>query len=184
MNKQVTCVSCGMVLDVPQRNGEPYRLFRCPNCSHQLRADFSVPQSDDSGGTVYGGAQGAAQQQKHSGDDSKTVLVSKSCAKRGVLRCAEQNYPLRNGSNLVGRKAPNSDADVQLAVTDKHISRQHAVIKVTRITDGSLKALISVCKDRLTTIVGGQALAVGDEVVLTNGTNLTLGETSLVYIEE
>ncbi len=184
MKKQVTCDSCGLVLEVPQRNGEPYRIFRCPNCSHQLRADFTATQSDDSGGTIYGGAMGMEQRQKKQEDDTETVLTSKSKAKHSMLRYDGKTYPLHNGKNIIGRKAPVSDADVQIATADRHISRQHAVIKVTRITDGSLKALISVCKDRLTTKVGGQALAVGDEVVLTNGTSLTLGETSLVYIEE
>ena len=184
MNKIVTCNSCGAVLDVPQRNGEPYRIIRCPNCSHQLRADFSAPQSDDVGETVYGGVQNKFHSQTESTDEAKTVLAQKATGKQGALRCDGQKYLLKNGRNIVGRKAANSDADIQIATADKHMSRQHAVIKMTKIADGSLKALISCCKDRLTTIVGGRTLKMGDEIILTNGISLTLGETSFVYIEE
>lgn len=54
MNKLVKCDSCGLTLNVPQKNNDPVRIIRCPNCSHQLRVEFG-PQPEDSGETFYGG---------------------------------------------------------------------------------------------------------------------------------
>lgn len=183
MNKLVKCDSCGLTLNVPQRNNDPVRIIRCPNCSHQLRVEFD-PQPEDSNETIYGGGNVNNNRQSQPSDKEGTVYVSKRNAGKGMLKCGGGLYQLQGGRNVVGRKSSKSEADVQIATNDKHMSRTHAVIKMTRIADGSLKAMISCCKDRLTTIVGGQSLSVGDEVVLTSGITLVLGETSLVYIEE
>ena len=56
MNKLVKCDSCGLTLNVPQKNNAPVRIIRCPNCSHQLRVEFG-PQPEDSGETFYGGGE-------------------------------------------------------------------------------------------------------------------------------
>ena len=182
MNRLIKCDSCGLTLNVPQRNGEPVRVIRCPNCSHQLRVEFD-PQPKDSSETVYGGGM-ANNHQPQPSEDGATIYAQKKIISKGMLMCNGKRYPLHNGRNVVGRKAPSSEADVQIDSIDRHISRQHAIIKMSRVADGSLRALISCTKDRLTTIVGGQSLAVGDEIVLTSGITLVLGETSLLYLEE
>ena len=182
MNKYVKCDSCGLTLNVPQKNNDPVRIIRCPNCSHQLRVEFG-PQSEDSGETVYGGGK-TNNRQSQASEAGATIYAQKKIISKGMLKCDGKLYPLHIGRNIVGRKAPSSEADVQIDSIDRRISRQHAIIKMTRVADGTLRTLISCTKDRLTTIVGGQSLSVGDEVILTNGINLTLGQTSLVYIEE
>jgi len=182
MNKLVKCDSCGLTLDVPQKNNDPVRIIRCLNCSHQLRVEFG-PQPEDSGETFYGGGK-VNNRQSQTSDNDGTVYAPQKNVSKGMLKCGGGLYHLQSGKNVIGRKSSKSEADVQISTNDKHMSRTHAVIKMTRISDGSLKALISCCKDRLTTIVGGQSLAVGDEVVLTSGITLILGETSLIYIEE
>jgi DNA-directed RNA polymerase subunit RPC12/RpoP len=182
MNKLVKCDSCGLTLNVPQKNNDLVRIIRCPNCSHQLRVEFGS-QPEDSGKTVYGGGK-TTNRQSRASEDGATVYAQKKNISKGMLRCDGKLYPLHIGKNVVGRKSPSSEADVQIDSIDRHISRQHAIIKITRVADGSLRALISCTKDRLTTIVGGQSLSVGDEAILTNGITLTLGQTSLVYLEE
>lgn len=179
---RVKCDSCGLTIDVPQRGNEPFRLFRCPNCSHKLRADFG-PQPEDSAGTIYGGGRVVNRQQDPS-DSEGTVYASKKNVSCCMLKCGGKTYSLHNGRNTIGRQAAGSDTDVQIETDDKRMSRNHIVAKVTRVADGSMRTLISCNKDRLTTIVGGQPLAVGEEVVLTNGISVTLGQTSLLYVEE
>jgi len=181
-SKLVKCDSCGLTIDVPQRGDEAFRLFRCPNCSHKLRADFD-PQPEDSSGTIYGGGRATNRQQKRP-DSEGTVYAAKKNVRTCMLKCGGKTYSLHNGRNIIGRKASVSDTDVQIETADKHMSRQHATIKVTRVADGSMRTLISCNKDRLTTIVNGQSLAVGDEVVLTSGVSVVLGQTSLLYVEE
>ena len=182
MNKLVKCDSCGLTLNVPQKNNDPIRIIRCPNCSHQLRVEFN-PQPEDSGETVYAGGNISNRQSQRSGQE-ETVYAPKKKVSKGILKYGGKIYQLQSGRNLIGRKAPSSNVDVQIETADRHMSRQHAIIKMTRVADGSLRALISCTKDRLTTIVGGQSICVGDEAILTSGDTLILGETSIVYLEE
>lgn len=183
MIKQINCSSCGITLEVPQRNGEPFRVFHCPNCSHQLRATFGDPQPDDYAETIYGGAKSTNLHEKKT-DEASTEYLHVKSMQLGSLRCETGVYPLHLGRNLVGRKSKSSNADVQIPVNDLQMSREHAIIGVTRIADGSIKTLIRNAKEHITTIVDGILLESGDEVVLTNGIILMLGQTTMKYIEK
>ena len=183
MIKQIICSSCGITLEVPQRNGEPFRVFHCPNCSHQLRATFSHPQPDVYAETAYGGSKPTNSHDKKDEEASTEYLHPKS-ERLGAIRCETETYPLHLGRNLVGRKSKSSNADVQIPVNDQQMSREHAIISITRIADGSIKALIRNAKEYVTTIADGILLEADDVVVLTNGANLMLGQTPMTYIEE
>lgn len=184
MKKMVKCTSCGISLGVPQKGDEPFRDIRCPNCSHLIRVVFDQPKQEDDGKTVYGGASPVNNTSSTPVDDGSTVYGNVNVAKQGFLRCGNQSYALRNGMNIVGRSAPSSTANVQIETDDHYMSRQHAAIKVTRVANGSLKALISNYKNKHSTFVSGQELLKDDEIVLTDGMNLKMGHTTLVYFEE
>jgi len=180
MVKRVNCNSCGVTLDVPQRNGEPFRDIHCPSCKHQLRVTFSAPQSDEQAETVYGGMQGTSTPEK-SDDEALTQFTQTKSEHPGMLLCGTETYSLRLGRNLIGRKSNTSNADVQIPTNDFKMSREHAIINIKRIADGSLKALIRNCKKPVTTEVKGMLLDANDEVVLTDGTELKLGNTIIIY---
>ena len=183
MVKRVSCNSCGILLDVPQRNGEPFRDIHCPNCNHQLRVTFSGPQPNEQAETVYAGMQGISSKES-SDDNALTQFAQAKPEHPGSLLFGTEKYPLHLGRNLVGRKSKSSNADVQIPTNDLKMSREHAVINIKRIADGSLKILIRNCKDHLVTKVKGMVLEANDEVVLTNGTDIQLGHTLITYIEE
>ena len=77
MNKLVKCDSCGLTLNVPQKNNDPVRIIRCPNCSHQLRVEFG-PQPEDSGETFYGGGKVNNRQSQASDNDSTVYAPPKN----------------------------------------------------------------------------------------------------------
>lgn len=183
MVKRVCCNSCGITLDVPQRNGEPYRDIHCPNCNHQQRVTFGDSLPDEQAKTVYGGMQGITRQD-NTDDDALTQFPQAMPVHPGALLFGTKKYPLRLGRNLVGRASKTSNADVQIPTNDNQMSREHAIINIKRIADGSLRTLIRNFKDNLVTIVKDMQLETNDEVVLTNGTNLIMGHTSIVYTEE
>lgn len=182
MIRLVKCESCGKMVSIPQKDNEPIRIVRCPNCSHQLRAVFGSQQTG-SKETVYGGWI-ANNSQPNISDEEGTVYAPHKNVSKGMLKYNGRLYQLHSGNNVIGRKAPTSDADIQIETTDKHMSREHITIKMTRVANGSLKALVSCCKKDLTTIVGSQSISVNDTVVLTNGTTLKLGQSLIVYLEE
>ncbi len=183
MVKRICCNSCGITLDVPQRNGEPYRDIHCPNCNHQQRVTFGDSLPDEKGKTVYGGMQGITRQ-NCSDDNALTQLPQAVSEHPGALLFKDKKYPLRLGRNLVGRESKTSNADVQIPTNDYQMSREHAVINIKRIADGSIRTLIRNYKDNLVTIVNDLQLETDDEVVLTNGTHLKMGHTLIVYTEE
>lgn len=185
MVKRVICNSCAITLEVPQRNGEPFREINCPNCSHQLRVTFGNPQLDDHSKTVYGGMQGVSSFSHHD-DEALTQLslASSSSERIGVLLWGEASFPLHLGRNLVGRESKSSNADIQIPTDDIQMSREHAIISVMRIANGSLRTLICNNKDCVTTFVNDMQLLADDEVVLRSGTNLTLGNTTITYVDE
>jgi len=137
----------------------------------------------DAAETVYGGQPGQTSR-ADSHDDGRTVLAAPKTAKQGMLKVDNQYYPLRMGSNVVGRKAATSEATVQIATADKYMSRQHALIKLTRVADGSLKALISNYHNKHVTYVNGMELVEGDEVILLHGAQIEMGKTTVEYYEE
>ena len=183
MIKRINCNSCGITLEVPQRNGEQFREIHCPNCSHYLRVTFGDPQVVDNSETVYGGMQGVSSQA--SADDDALTQLSQTYSERpGALRCGQDVYPLNLGWNLIGRKSKSSNASIQIPTDDYQMSREHAVINIVKIADGSIRTLIRNYKEHVITMVSGMLLETDDEVVLTNGTELMLGHTIITYIEE
>ena len=183
MIKRVNCSSCGITLEVPQRNGEQIRVFHCPNCSHQLRVTFGDPQPDAQAETVYGGMQGVNIEEP-SDDENLTVFPKAKSEKPGTLHCGTEIYSLHLGRNLVGRKSKSSNADVQIPTDDLEMSREHVIINIMKISDGRIKALVRNYKKNVVTSVNGIALEIDDEVVLTDRADLKLGNTSITYIEE
>ena len=144
-----------------------------------------------------------------SASEEKTVStnsasVNRATVSRNVTRKAQTSTPktttttsrsvnnrkkttgatLSDAVNTVGRSAPTSGANVQIVTDDHYMSREHAIIKMTRVANGCLKALISNHKNKHATIVAGQELLKDDELVLTNGINIKMGNTTLVYFEE
>ena len=177
----VKCNSCGVTLEVLRRNEEASRVIRCPNCSHQLRVVFQQSRQDEAE-TVYGGQPGQTSR-ADSHDEGRTVLASPTTMKNGKLYYGNQYYTLRMGSNVIGRKADTSHADVQIDTADKYMSRHHSLIKMTRVADGRLKALISNYQNKVT-YVNGMQLLDNDEVGLLHGTQIRMGKTIIKYLEE
>ena len=108
MIMRINCNSCGITLEVPQRNGELFREIHCPNCSHYLRVAFGGPQVVDNSETVYGGMQGVSSQES-AYDDALTQLSQLFSELPGVLRFGKEFYSLNLGRNLVGRKSKSSN---------------------------------------------------------------------------
>ena len=188
MKKLVKCQGCGVTLEVPQRGSEPQRVVRCPNCSHQIAVTFSLPpQPPATNGrgvdTVYAGG-GRSGQPTAPGGQGDTVLAPPTNIRRALLRIGGHDYELKPGRNIVGRGALGSPADVQIDTTDRTMSRQHAIMKVTRTADGRLRTLISNYQNRKAIVVQGVELQQADEVVLTKGATVVMGGTTLTYIEE
>ncbi len=190
--KCVKCPKCGTGLEVKNSKNEAVKVFACPNCKTKLQVKFSAesapleahtmlgpqrPQAND-GATQLGGAVAG------SGNGSTQIASPQTFVRQARLECDGKAYDLELGQNTIGRKAQTSHATVQIDTTDRYMSRQHALITVTRLRDGGLKATLRNDQNKNDTLVNGQTIANGDEIRLINGCRITMGHTTLLYKEK
>lgn len=188
--KRVTCTNCGVELSVKNSKNETLKIITCPKCSVKLKVNFppvtdqeplqaktvlvNTPSGESP--TVLGGGLGQS---------GETQYVAKPIQqKRYYLSYNGNRYPLRIGQNTVGRKAASSAAHVQIETSDLYMSRRHVCIEVLQLGDGNNKVLISNDKNKNATYVNGNLLNKGDRVVLTDGTQIKMGNTIVTYKEE
>lgn len=168
--KTVKCPSCGVVLEVRNSKNEEVKIINCPQCRMALRVRFQR-QTDE--------PMDAETHITGTNEEHKTVIAGLSSpVGKAFIVCEGRKYELREGNNIVGRKASTSTADVQLAVEDRYISRHNAVIKVGKMGDGLLLTIANY-KNQNPIKVGDVTLLDDDEVVLENGDVFTMGLTKM-----
>jgi len=116
------------------------------------------------------------------GITNNTVLLNKAVT-RGVLCVGDKEYKLCEGKNTVGRKSVNSTASLQLDVNDLYMSRRHAIIRCVNAGKPTYKAIISNDQNKNITYINGNPLEKDDELILTNGCEIKMGDTVVVYKE-
>lgn len=170
--KRVKCPQCRTIYEVKNSKGEPEKIFACKECGTMLRVRFSAPgeqpmgivdvDPQPSGSTVYGPTKGA----------------------KGVLLVGGKTYALSEGLNTVGRQSAKNTASLQLAIDDPYMSRRHAKIVCTNLGKPTFKAVLSNDQNKNDTLVDGVLLKAGEEVVLTDGCVIKMGDTEVVFHRE
>ena len=195
--KKIKCPKCGAILEVKNSKDEEEKRITCPKCKVGLKVRFPrpVPQEEPlTAHTVYGPQQPRPVPQTEgatqlgggvaSGGNGSTQIASPNTfVRQARLECDGKAYDLELGANTVGRKVQTSHATIQIDTTDRYMSRQHALIIVTRLRDGGLKATLRNDQNKNDTLVNGQTIENGDEIRLTNGNRITMGRTTLLYKE-
>lgn len=193
--KRVVCPRCRAVLDVKNSQNETVKQITCPSCKTVLQVKFQPQQEPleaktyypspkqpaaDSGKTQLGGAGGDT---KLGGSVSgSTVLgVPTKATATAKLTFGGKDYPLQVGPNIVGRQATTSKATVQIETADRYMSRQHCIINVSTLHDGSKKAVLSNYQNKNSTTIDGQLIGKGDEIRLTDGNSITMGHTTVTF---
>ena len=183
--KRIQCPQCGVVLDVKNSKNEEVKQIICPQCKTPLQVKFA-PQKEpieaqtfyapkasaDSGATQLAGTNGATQLV------SSPVSKKKQSAK---LVYDGFSYELEEGQNIVGRKGNTSKATIQIATDDHYMSRQHCAINVTTLPDGTIKAVLSNYQNKNCTMVEGQEIETEDAIRLSDGNQITMGHTKVIF---
>lgn len=168
---QITCPQCRATLSVTNSKNEEVKRIKCPNCGKQIDIRFKRPVRED-GATVLGGIP--------TGGETQLGPVSVS-RKKAYMELNGVRYNLEIGRNTIGRKAKTSSADVQLDTPDLYMSRQHAIINVRRLPDGSIKSDIANDQNKNATRVNGMELLASDEIVLNDGDRIQMGDTTVIF---
>lgn len=148
---RIKCPSCGIILDVRNSRNEAVKHIVCPNCKKHLAINFQ--------------------------DDLPTTEQKPI----GSLYYGEAVYPLTEGENTIGVKSPQSDTTIQIATGDSTLLPLHATVHVVRLANGDCKCIISTADQGAPASVNGQALAPDDKIVLTQGDQIQVGDTLLIY---
>lgn len=205
--KNVTCPKCRLVLGVKSDKDTPSTAeVVCPQCHSRLLVRFkgkdapleahtslaqpiSQPQFN-AGETQLGGMppRGTFGRQAFSGETqlgsspaSGKPNQEKAPAVLPYLLHTGRQYNLKEGKNIIGRKALKSEATIQIDTNDKTMSRQHCSIDLKRLPDGTFKAVISNYKNLNLTKINNVEIADGDIIRLSKGDMITMGETTIVF---
>lgn len=148
---RIKCPSCGIILEVRNSRHEAVKQIVCPNCKKHLAVNFQ---------------------------DELPPVVPKPL---GALHYGEAVYPLQEGENIIGVKALQADAEIQIATGDSALLQKHATIHVVRLNNGDCKCIISKTNEETAVSVNKQVLATGDKIVLVPGDQILLGNTLVEY---
>lgn len=185
--KRIQCPNCRAVLDVKNSNDERIKVIKCRSCMQELKVSFEPKAEPIEAHTFYatpkpvindGATQLAAGM---AGATQLASSISSESSKIAKLVLGGKEYELEEGANIIGRKAKTSTATVQIETTDRYMSRQHCRIIVKTSPDGSKKVILSNYQNKNSTSVDNQEIATGDEIRLTDGNSITMGQTTVTF---
>lgn len=184
MKKSVVCPNCGAILEVVNSKNETIKQIFCPNCKIDLRVKFGSPPKQALDAQTYYAPKSPnmGETQLSSGKAGATIFApspSKKVSAKLVFNGID--YPLQLGRNVVGRKATTSQASIQIDTPDRYMSRQHVLVNLTKLSDGTLKATLCNYQNKNETTIDGQLVETGDEIRLVDGNTITMGDTSIIF---
>lgn len=175
---KIKCPRDGGVLTVKRVPGIEDKYVTCPVCNTRMRfTDFTIVGAGGNSGndddTQYAGMQGAGA----AGAERNPVP--------GMLTMKGQpqkTYKLRPGVNIIGRRATNSNATIQIDCPGKRMSREHLVIEVSRQPGEGYIHYARLYKSQVNaTFINGLQLEDGDILELYHGNVISLPDVELIF---
>ena len=182
--KRVVCKACGVKLEIKNTTGEAVKIIRCPRCKATLQVMFHQPVAQASPDETVLPQQRPTKEKVPASDETVLPQHSSVSDPLPLLLCDDEEYTLKIGQNIVGRRTENGMATVQITTSDRTMSRAHALINVTRLATGSHKAVISNYHNKNRITVNGVELQRDEQLVLSHGTVVELGLTSMTYVQK
>ena len=185
---RVRC-SCGAVLQLKNAPNISEKSLTCPVCHQKRRfVEFQrvnavpKPTPAPNNATIF-----SANQPAQTPIDNGTIFGPEN--KSGKIahlldQGSDATYPLKEGENVVGRKAQSSSASVQIDTVDKRMSREHLVITAEHTAAGYSYSLRLFKKDVNDTLLNGSPLSFGNEYQLSNGDRLQFNQCQLIFVVE
>lgn len=191
--KRIKCPKCNVVLDVKNSKERPELLLNCPRCRTELLVKFPPREEPIEAPTFCDAKPKTNQSHQSVGSENfsfetqlgdtpfQSTSRERSKAKLPKLICNGETYVLSEGENVIGRRANTSLATIQIACTDRFMSRQHCIITITDKQDGTYKAVLSNYQNKNETSINGYKIDSGDAIVLNDGNTITMGHTAVTY---
>ncbi|MDR2969344.1 MAG: zinc-ribbon domain-containing protein [Tannerellaceae bacterium] len=167
----VRCPHCHVGLKVDEGKLPPgISSFKCPKCKSPIPISILRGKNNFQ-------------------SDSDTTLVQP--LKTGIGRLTvladgeteEQMFPLYEGTCVVGRRSPASNAVIGIETNDRSMSREHIRIEVKKDSKGGYKHYLSDNNSRNHTLYNSSFLEKGEVVVLNNNDEIVIGRTVIRFNE-
>lgn len=182
---KIKCPFDGAVLSVKNQPGIETKNVTCPICHNKYpftkfkrvtEEEFPIISrtwQDSEEKTSY-----AIGKEESSGRHSMNDTI-------GNIRVMHDGstYQLKEGKNVIGRKASKSTADFQVETGDgRSMSREHIVIEVKDVPGKGMVHYISLFKPVVNpTFIGEEPLLYGDCVILENGDLIRMPDAELKF---
>lgn len=170
---KITCPQCKSALSVNKLPGIEKKVLTCPICKYKATIGSYLSNSLN----VQAPSSDAPTEVGNTSPIKKTFTSEVPvCLKvNGVM------YPLKVGSNSVGRKASTSTADIQIA-GDKYMSRCQGIFYVEKTINGFIYKYQELGAANHS-VISGVVLEDGDVVAIKVGDVLLMGDTSVQLCE-
>lgn len=177
--KKVKCPTCEAILDVKNSKGEAIKIFNCPICATKLKVVFRRELES----TKPLEAHEYIEKPNDEYVEEKTTVDGLAKATHAFLNMNGKSVELKVGDNIVGRHSSSYKASVELPTKDSFMSRQHALFKVKK-AGNTLVVAISNYRNLNPTYVNDKQLGDEDEIILSHGDRIKMGETTVTLILE
>lgn len=179
---RIGCPRCGSVLSVKKFPGIETKTVTCPVC--KLKGLFTtykqIVNNYDDEPTEY--PEDLAKGNPL--DSEKTEFKEEKSLILGELKvvATSQSFRLMPGRNVIGRKASQSAAQIQIPCSNKRMSREHLLIEVKKEVGKGFVHYISLNKEHVNdTFVNSAKLEYGDKIVLKHGDIIRLPDVEVRF---
>lgn len=188
---KIKCPFDGAVLSVYNQPGLESKNVTCPICKRTYpfkefkRVDnVGSPQSDPDTELPGRNDPPTSYPGQNAADGKTQVNWGNTPLGELVVAGSTQRYQLRQGRNVVGRKASNSSADFQIETGDKRsMSREHLVIEAKVVPGKGFVHYVSLFKEKVNkTVINSDQLYPGDRLVLNHGDVIKLPDANVRFV--
>jgi len=180
---KIKCPGCGSILPVRNQPDLEKKSVTCPVCKKKSRiADCQkIKEQKEDDATQY------RFDSKNNDEEERTTLNREYTVPLGRLVNMQTGsvHRLSLGKNTIGRKVAEPLPSVTIAIeetqTKNSMSREHAVIEVTRLANGSYRHFLSNWNNKNATSVNGRPLVEADRIVLSGEEIIKMGQVSVRF---
>lgn len=196
MEIKIKCPTCGKILRLMDSPTINTSTFKCPVCGEKhtvgnCQRVVVKPKQATTEETQYGSAasrQPSNEETQYAGygasvsnPEETRIYSAPTPLKVGTLvDNTGRTYMLQVGINTIGRQASTSSATVQIATSDRTMSRSHAIVEVHN-AGGQIVHILKNGANKNPSHYNGTLIESTDQFILNNGDKVKFGSTELTF---
>lgn len=174
--KKVRCPKCDnfIIFDEKKYSDGQNLVFQCPECGKQFGIRIGRSRLHD-------GHKGAT-----AATSTADECNAQDCGSITVIENVfhyKQVLPLRMGDNVIGRYQKGSGINTPIETADPSVDNTHCVINVSRDKRGGLQYVLRDGPSNTGTFVDNVLLGDRERRVISEGSLITIGATSIILHE-